>query len=64
MIPALLMKRNSREKDYMGWSGVLLFYYASCLYAHVHLQKCWKPDLVIIASTVNRLAMFINNPNL
>ena len=26
---ALLMKRNSKEKDYIGWSSMLLLFYAS-----------------------------------
>ena len=29
MIMALLIKRNSNERDYIGWSGVLLLLYAS-----------------------------------
>ena len=36
-------------KDYIGWSGVLLFVHCetvtSCLYAHVHLLKCQKTIL-------------------
>ena len=44
---ALLIKRNNKERDYIGWSGVLLLLYAvtSCLYAHAHLLKCWKTEL-------------------
>ena len=50
VIMALLMKRNSKEKDYIGWSGVLLLFLCfetvtSCLYVHAHLLKCWKTRL-------------------
>ena len=29
VIMALLMRRNSKEENYIGWSGVLLLFYAS-----------------------------------
>ena len=59
----LLIKRNSKERDYIGWSSVLVLLYASkqgpracmCMY---NCSNAGKPDLQITASTVNRLVMF------
>ena len=61
---ALLIKRNSKERDYIGWSGMLLLLYASKQEPHacMRMRTCsnvGKPDLDIIASTVNWLVMFI-----
>ena len=43
---ALLMKTNSKEKDYIAcWYFLLLETVTSCLYVHVHLLKCWKTRL-------------------
>ena len=64
VIMVLLMKRNSKERDYIGWSDVLLLLYASNQRPHDCMRMCTclnarKPDLEIIASTIYRLAMFI-----
>ena len=58
------MKRNNKEKDYIGWSGVLLLLYTSKQLPRVcmRMRTCssaGKPGFVIIASTVNKLVMFI-----
>ena len=61
---ALLIKINSKERDYIGWSGVLLLLYAlktvtSCLMRMHTCSDAGKPDLEIFTSTVNKLAMFV-----
>ena len=60
MVLALLMKRNSKETDYMGWllctpriSGLV------CICACALAQMPEKPDLEIIVLPVNRKTIFI-----
>ena len=47
---ALLIKRNSKERDYrLEWhfaTFVCLKTVTSCLYVHTHLLKCWKIRLM------------------
>ena len=52
------------ERDYIGWSGVLLLLYTLKQRPRACMRMCTcsnagKPDLEIIASTINRLVMYI-----
>ena len=64
VIMALLMKRNSKERiiycrlEWCAATFVCLKTVTLCLYVHAHVLTCWKLDLEITTSTVNRLAMF------
>ena len=49
-ITALLMKRNSKDRDYIGWSSMLLLFLCletvtSCLFVHMHLLNFQKTRL-------------------
>ena len=58
---ALLIKRNSKERNNIGWSTCCYFCTPrnSDLVPVCACSNAGKPDLEIIVSTVNRLAMFI-----
>jgi len=54
MVMAVLMKEKNKERNYVGWSGVLLLFYAGDL---MHISICIlvtpeKPDLEIVDLSV------------